>query len=89
LSNTLYLTCKHHPSPAESFVVAERREGESFKAGVMVRLQKWLDRHAACGGTLDHFTAGYALTKDGDLPNPAPIANGVHHVLRSANEGQA
>lgn len=87
--NTLYLTCKHHPSPAESFVVAERKSGESYKAGVVTRLQKWLDKHAACGGTIDHFTAGYAKTKDGDVPNPAPIADGVHQILRAANEGQA
>jgi hypothetical protein len=89
MSNTLYLTCKHHPSQAESFVLASRKNGESYQAGVMVRFQKWLDKHAACGGGLDHFTVGYAKEKDSDLPSPAPVANGVHRVLQAANEGQA
>lgn len=89
MSNTLYLTCKHHPSIAESYVVAERKVGESYKAGVGVRLQKWLDKHAACGGTIDHFTVGYAKPKDGDVPNQAPVAESVHLALRVANEGQA
>jgi hypothetical protein len=88
MSNTLYLTCKHHPSTEDSFLLADRKRGESYRAGVLSRLQKWLDKHASCGATTDHFTAGYAQQKDIELPAPALVANGVHQVLRAANEGQ-
>lgn len=87
--NRMFLTCRHHPTQAESFLVADRPDGESFSAADKFtagishnRLQKWLNEHAACGGTFDHFTVSYAQQKDLDLPKPAPLANAVHATLR-------
>lgn len=85
--NRMFLTCRHHPTQAESFLLADRNNGESYVAPgfiVSTRLQKWLNEHAACGGTFDHFTVSYAQQKDLDLPKPAPVANAVHATLRDA-----
>lgn len=85
--NRMFLTCRHHPTQAESYLLADRNDGASYFAsfgGKSERLQKWLDKHAACGGTFDHFTLSYAEQKDLDLPKSAPVANAVHATLRDA-----
>lgn len=100
--NAIYLTCRHHPSIAESFALAARGEmllnvpaelsGYFIAAATSApgrdnyvrSLVKWLDQHARCGGTLDHFTIGYHTHKDHDLPAMNAVATGVHHAIRKA-----
>ncbi len=102
--NALYLTCRHHPSIAESFAIAARGEMllnvPADLAGYFIAaattapgrdnyvksLVKWLDRHARCGGSLDHFTIGYHSPKDHDLPNVDPVTGGVHRAIREARK---
>ncbi len=83
MSNTLFITCKHHPTQGESFRLASRADNCSYSNSSALleqsALQKWLERHAACGGTFDHFTASYAEVKDNDLPTP--VAEAVHATL--------
>lgn len=92
--NRMYLTCRHHPTRAESYLIAERDDGESYKAADRFtaglnhnRLQKWLTEHAGCGGTLDHFTVSFENQPNSDLPTPNPIADGIHLTLRNTHNG--
>lgn len=82
--NRIYLTCKHHPTQAESFGVASRNDDASYSCALVEArsLQKWLDKHAACGGTFDHFTLSYAQEKDADVPKSNPVSDAVHAALR-------
>lgn len=82
--NRMFITCRHHPTLAESFCLADRSDAASYESrGNHSRLQKWLDTHATCGGGFDHFTLGYSQQKDADMPAPNPIADGVHMALNS------
>lgn len=47
-------------------------------------MDKFFEAHKLCGGGFDHFTIAYAQAKDHDLPNPEPLADGVHLALREA-----
>lgn len=93
--NRIYLTCRHHPTQAESFLLASREAMQPFEANILVNklapqperhfatlLQKFLKTHATCGGGFDHFTVSYAQAKDGDLPKSDPVADAVHATLR-------
>lgn len=82
--NRMYLTCRHHPTQAESFLIGDRVDAGSYSAARNdgKSVQKWLDQHATCGGGFDHFTVSYALQKDGDIPTEQPLANAVHATLR-------
>lgn len=83
----MFLTCRHHPTQAESFTLAEREHGQPYEMIETFddrRFMKFLTQHATCGGTFDHFTLSYAEQKDLDLPKPAPVANAVHATLRDA-----
>lgn len=88
MSNILYLTCRLHPTHAESFVLVERGAGDVYRINprhsaiqFQERFAKWLEKHGACGGGFDHFTASYAFPKDNELPSPNPVAEGVQLAI--------
>lgn len=83
----MFLTCRAHPTRVESCLIAERANDESYVVTARVdfgrlslaeNLQKWINEHANCGGTFDHFTLSYENQKDVDLPS-VPAA--VHRAL--------
>lgn len=84
----MYLTCRHHATPAESFVLGHRGFKNSYcspRARDMNKsLQKFLLRHANCGNGFDHFTLSYGQKKDNDLPAKAAIIEGVHSAISNA-----
>jgi hypothetical protein len=91
MSNTMYLVCVHHPDRVHSFRLGSRGTCTRYVTGARIgqKLDDWLELHATCGGGQDHFTLAFDLTKDHDLPIPAPVANAVHGVLRVANDCNA
>jgi hypothetical protein len=93
LGNLIYLCCRHHPAIPESFLLAIRDDAIQRPFGYFTRtsektladttsydrsLQKWLSKHATCGGTVDHFTIAYAQPHDHDLPKANPVRDAVH-----------
>lgn len=77
--NRLYLACRMHPTREESYLLGDRAYSASYEArAVHASLQKWLDRHANCGGGFDHFTVAYHGAKDDEQPTLNPIADAVH-----------
>jgi len=84
--NQMFLTCRHHATRAESFLIAARSDNEPYAVTNWVKfgeqLQKFLTAHAGCGRSFDHFTVSYSETKDNDVPKDAPVAEAVHAALR-------
>jgi len=88
VGNVMYLCCKHCPRPEQSFLLSERGEAMNGAVGyqihnkriatIHVNLNKWLERHASCGGTVDHFTIAYAQATDHDVPKANPVRDAVH-----------
>lgn len=91
MSNTMYLVCVHHPDRVYSFRLGSRGTCTRYITGARIgqKLDDWLELHATCGGGQDHFTLAFDLTKDHDLPNPEPLADGVHLALRTAANADA
>jgi hypothetical protein len=85
MSNTMYLVCVHHPEQIHALRLANRGI-DFYKPARRIdqSLERFLEDHKMCGGGFDHFTIAYAQTKDHDLPNPEPLADGVHLALREA-----
>lgn len=79
MSNILYLTCRLHPTQAESFVISSRSVGAPYRVNprhsavhFQESLAKWLEKHGSCGDEgFDHFTVSYAVPKNSDAP-PKP-----------------
>lgn len=92
MSNDMYLVCTHHPDRVHSFRLAHRRYPLScYITAVSARkldssLNDWLEEHAKCGASRDHFTIAFDEPKDHDLPKIQPVANGVHLALVSSTE---
>lgn len=86
MSNILYLTCRHHPSKVDSFIVTEREFRQPYAARSQANqtsFHKWLETHRNCGGTFDHFTVGYAADKDHDLaPEITQLDQAVRSILQ-------
>lgn len=67
----------------------ERALNASYEArAVHASLQKWMDRHANCGGGLDNFGVVYHHPKDQEkltIPPADHVADAVHLALRQSN----
>lgn len=88
--NLMYLVCTHHPDRMDALVIGSRGQsanGRGLPYTSMLTqnsaLQKFLDKHARCGGGFDHYTIAFDAGKDQDLPKPVASA-----VARAVTEAQ-